>query len=115
MLAGLERMMKAADCVRLKTLKGVLDVLNPSQSLDFLAGTCMLQIQLRKWGQRQDIQKGGAIEEKESRNNHKGPKLAWSILDILIRFVLKHLGAECTFIRLGAECTFTRLGTYVLS
>ncbi|KAL4388538.1 hypothetical protein GQ457_09G020130 [Hibiscus cannabinus] len=33
-------------------------------------------------------------------------------IDILIRFVLKHLGAECTFIRLGAECTFTRLGTY---
>ncbi|KAL4362856.1 hypothetical protein GQ457_04G018940 [Hibiscus cannabinus] len=23
--------------------------------------------------------KEGAIEEKESRNNHKGPKLAWSI------------------------------------
>ncbi|KAL4280589.1 hypothetical protein GQ457_03G021380 [Hibiscus cannabinus] len=47
--------------------------------------------------------KEGAIKEKESRNNHKGPKLAWSILDILIRFVLKHLGAECTFIRLGAD------------
>ena len=51
-LAGLERIMKAADCVRLKTLKGVLDVLNPSQSVDFLAGTCMLQIQLRQWGQK---------------------------------------------------------------
>ncbi|KAL4361573.1 hypothetical protein GQ457_04G022930 [Hibiscus cannabinus] len=56
----------------------------------------------------------GAIEEKESRNNHKVPKLAWSILDILIRFVLKHLGAECTFIRLGAECTFTRLALNIL-
>ncbi|XVF87318.1 hypothetical protein PTKIN_Ptkin18bG0110700 [Pterospermum kingtungense] len=51
-LAGLERVMKAADCVRLKTLKGVLDVLNPSQSVDFLAGTCMVQIQLRQWGQK---------------------------------------------------------------
>ncbi|XVE95772.1 hypothetical protein REPUB_Repub02eG0128600 [Reevesia pubescens] len=51
-LAGLERVMKAADCVRLKTLKGVLDVLNPSQSVDFLAGTCMLQIQLRQWSQK---------------------------------------------------------------
>ncbi|XP_039061577.1 protein DOG1-like 4 [Hibiscus syriacus] len=62
-LTGLERVMKAADCVRLKTLKGVLDVLNPSQSLDFLAGTCMLQIQLRKWGQRRDSQKGLIISE----------------------------------------------------
>ncbi|KAL4387673.1 hypothetical protein GQ457_09G003070 [Hibiscus cannabinus] len=68
MLAGLERVMKAADCVRLKTLKGVLDVLNPSQSLDFLAGTCMLQIQLRKWGQRRDSQKGGLVTP-ELHNN----------------------------------------------
>ncbi|XP_021294736.1 protein DOG1-like 4 [Herrania umbratica] len=61
-LAGLERVMKAADCVRLKTLKGVLDVLNPSQSVDFLAGTCMLQIQLRQWGQRRDSQNGPRLE-----------------------------------------------------
>ena len=61
-LAGLERVMKAADCVRLKTLKGVLDVLNPSQSVDFLAGTCMLQMQLRQWGQRRDSQKGPRLE-----------------------------------------------------
>ncbi|XP_022777305.1 protein DOG1-like 4 [Durio zibethinus] len=61
-LAGLERVMKAADCVRLKTLKGVLDVLNPSQSVDFLAGTCMLQIQLRQWGQRRDTPKCPRLE-----------------------------------------------------
>lgn len=59
-LAGLEKVMKAADCVRLKTLKGVLDVLNPSQSLDFLAATCMVQIQLRQWGQ---LKKGPRLEE----------------------------------------------------
>ncbi|XVF27481.1 hypothetical protein REPUB_Repub14bG0111200 [Reevesia pubescens] len=61
-LAGLEKVMKAADCVRLKTLKGVLDVLNPSQSVDFLAGTCMLRIQLKQWGQRRDTQKGPTFE-----------------------------------------------------
>ncbi|GMI77679.1 hypothetical protein HRI_001437200 [Hibiscus trionum] len=66
-LAGLERVMKAADCVRLKTLKGVLDVLNPSQSLDFLAGTCMLQIQMRKCGQRRESQKG--LIKSELNNN----------------------------------------------
>ncbi|GMI93492.1 DOG1-Like 4 [Hibiscus trionum] len=70
MLAGLERVMKAADCVRLKTLKGVLDVLNPCQSLDFLAGTCMLQIQMRKWGQKRDSQnqKGGLVRSELHHN-----------------------------------------------
>ncbi|KAH6773610.1 transcription factor-like protein [Perilla frutescens var. hirtella] len=50
MLAGLERVMKMADCVRLKTIKGVLDVLSPMQCVQFLAATSMLHIQIRKWG-----------------------------------------------------------------
>ncbi|KAK9268286.1 hypothetical protein L1049_010729 [Liquidambar formosana] len=54
LLAGLERVMKAADCVRLKTLKGVLEVLSPLQCVDFLAAMSMLQIQLRKWGKKRD-------------------------------------------------------------
>ncbi|CAK7350409.1 unnamed protein product [Dovyalis caffra] len=53
-MAGLEKVMKAADCVRLRTLKGVLDVLSPLQCVDFLAATSMLQIQLRKWGKKRD-------------------------------------------------------------
>ncbi|KAJ0018000.1 hypothetical protein Pint_10381 [Pistacia integerrima] len=51
---GLEKVMKGADCVRLKTLKGVLDILNSKQCVDFLAGTCMLHIQLRLWGMKRD-------------------------------------------------------------
>ncbi|CAM8988096.1 unnamed protein product [Rhodiola kirilowii] len=49
---GLEKVMKAADCVRLKTLKGVLDILTPKskQCVEFLAAALLLQIQLRKWG-----------------------------------------------------------------
>ncbi|KAK6150016.1 hypothetical protein DH2020_017541 [Rehmannia glutinosa] len=54
LLGGLEKVMKMADCVRLKTLKGVLDVLTPLQRVDFLAATSMLQIQLRKWGKKRD-------------------------------------------------------------
>ncbi|KAL8468259.1 hypothetical protein ACS0TY_031483 [Phlomoides rotata] len=53
-VAGLKKVMKMADCVRLKTLKGVLDVLNPVQCVDFLAATCMLQIQMRRWGKNTD-------------------------------------------------------------
>ncbi|KAJ4703666.1 putative Transcription factor-related [Melia azedarach] len=56
LMSGLEKVMKAADCVRLKTLKGILDILNTSQSVNFLAGTCMLQIRLRQWGQKRDGQ-----------------------------------------------------------
>ncbi|CAN6687146.1 unnamed protein product [Malus baccata var. baccata] len=52
MLNGLEGVMKAADCVRLKTLKGLLDLLSPLQSVKFLAATCMVQIKLREWGGR---------------------------------------------------------------
>ncbi|XP_057985335.1 protein DOG1-like 4 [Hevea brasiliensis] len=46
-MAGQEKVMKAANCARLRTLKGVLDVLSPLQCVEFLARISMLQIQLR--------------------------------------------------------------------
>ncbi|KAF2303116.1 hypothetical protein GH714_013903 [Hevea brasiliensis] len=51
-MAGIEKVMKAVDCVRLRTLKGVLDVLSPLQCVEFLAGIGMLQILLRQWGKK---------------------------------------------------------------
>ncbi|KAF2303105.1 hypothetical protein GH714_013802 [Hevea brasiliensis] len=51
-MAGLEKVMKAVDCVRLRTLKGVLDLLSPLQCVEFLAGIGMLQILLRQWGKK---------------------------------------------------------------
>ncbi|TKY71851.1 TGACG-sequence-specific DNA-binding protein TGA-2.1 [Spatholobus suberectus] len=54
-LAGLERVMKASDCVRLKTLKGVLDVLSPMQCVDFLAANIAMQLRLRQWGKKRDM------------------------------------------------------------
>ncbi|RDY08134.1 Protein DOG1-like 4, partial [Mucuna pruriens] len=53
-LAGLEKVMKASDCVRLKTLKGVLDVLTPMQCVDFLAANIAMQLRLRQWGKKRD-------------------------------------------------------------
>lgn len=47
---GLEKMVKAADCVRLKTLKGILDILAPPQCVEFLAAAAAFQVQLRRWG-----------------------------------------------------------------
>ncbi|PIA32873.1 hypothetical protein AQUCO_04300068v1 [Aquilegia coerulea] len=49
LLARLEKMMKTADCVRSKTIKEVLDVLTPLQSVDFMVALLILQIQLRNW------------------------------------------------------------------
>lgn len=60
-LAGLERVMKASDCVRLKTLKGVLDVLSPMQCVDFLAANIAMQLRLRQWGKKKrDIAAAGS-------------------------------------------------------
>lgn len=52
LLSGLEGVMKAADCARLKTLKGLLEVLSPLQCVDFLAATLMFHVNLRKWGNK---------------------------------------------------------------
>ncbi|MED6148457.1 hypothetical protein PIB30_053341 [Stylosanthes scabra] len=49
---GLERIMKGSDCVRLKTLKGILDVLEPMQCVHFLAASIAMQLRLRQWGEK---------------------------------------------------------------
>ncbi|XP_050207237.1 protein DOG1-like 4 [Mercurialis annua] len=54
LMAGLEKVMKSADCVRLRALKGILDVLSPLQCVEFLAATCMLHIKLRQQGKKKN-------------------------------------------------------------
>lgn len=49
-MGGLERIMKSADCVRLKALKGMLDVLTPLQCVQFLSATLSLYLRLRQCG-----------------------------------------------------------------
>nr|GEY09576.1 hypothetical protein [Tanacetum cinerariifolium] len=51
-LTGLEKVMKMGDCVRLKTLKGVLDLMNPKQCVELLAAQAMFHVQLRKYGKK---------------------------------------------------------------
>ncbi|OVA07256.1 Transcription factor TGA like domain [Macleaya cordata] len=50
LLGGLEKLLKTADCVRLKALKGVLEVLSPLQCVDFMAAFFMVQFQMRRLG-----------------------------------------------------------------
>ncbi|KAL4563311.1 hypothetical protein LXL04_027351 [Taraxacum kok-saghyz] len=52
LLSGLERVMKMGDCVRLKTLKGLLDLMNPKQCVELLAAQSMFHVELRKWGKK---------------------------------------------------------------
>lgn len=66
LLGGLERVMKMADCVRLKTLKGLLEVLSPMQCVDFLAAKSMVQIQLRKWGKKRENDRRNDVEIREN-------------------------------------------------
>ncbi|KAI3800813.1 hypothetical protein L1987_28910 [Smallanthus sonchifolius] len=47
-VSGLERMMKMGDCVRLKTLKGLLDMMSPKQCVELLAAQSMFHVKLRK-------------------------------------------------------------------
>ncbi|CAI8590996.1 unnamed protein product [Vicia faba] len=54
---GLEKVMKSSDCVRLKTLKGVLDVLSPIQCVQFLAAHIGMQLRLRQLGMNKITQK----------------------------------------------------------
>ncbi|CAK9327510.1 unnamed protein product [Citrullus colocynthis] len=50
LLRRLEKTMKAADCVRLNTLKGILDLLTPLQCVRFCLSISLIHIRLRQWG-----------------------------------------------------------------
>nr|DAD21234.1 TPA_asm: hypothetical protein HUJ06_022697 [Nelumbo nucifera] len=56
LLGGLERVMKMADCLRLKALKGLLDVLTVLQSMDLMAAMLMQKIQVRRFGKKRELQ-----------------------------------------------------------
>ncbi|XP_051135362.1 protein DOG1-like 4 [Andrographis paniculata] len=47
---GMERVMRMADCVRMKTLKGVMDALSPVQCVVFLASMAVIHVRIRKLG-----------------------------------------------------------------
>ncbi|KAI4304417.1 hypothetical protein MLD38_039931 [Melastoma candidum] len=48
--AGMERVMKGGDCVRLKTLKGLLEVLSPAQGVGFLGSLTVVLLRMREKG-----------------------------------------------------------------
>lgn len=75
-LNGMELMMKSADCVRLKTLKGLLEILNPSQGVRFLTANANLQIKLRKWGIEKENTMAAQPDEASSSSSAPPPPTA---------------------------------------
>lgn len=51
---GLERVLGRADELRLRTLKGVINILSPSQSLHFLVAAAELHLRLHDWGKERE-------------------------------------------------------------
>lgn len=51
---GLERVLGRADELRLRTLKGVINILTPSQSLHFLVAAAELHLRLHDWGKERE-------------------------------------------------------------
>lgn len=52
--AGLGRILQRADNLRLKTLKDIIGVLSPKQSVHFLIAAAELHLRLHEWGKRRD-------------------------------------------------------------
>ncbi|WOG97203.1 hypothetical protein DCAR_0416543 [Daucus carota subsp. sativus] len=51
---GLEKVLERADDLRLRTLKGVINILTPSQSLHFLVAAAELHLRLHNWGKERE-------------------------------------------------------------
>lgn len=51
---GLEEVLEAADLLRLKALRGVVEVLSPSQEVQFLIAAAELHLRIHEWGKNRD-------------------------------------------------------------
>ncbi|KAK6931310.1 Transcription factor TGA like domain [Dillenia turbinata] len=51
---GLEQILQLADDLRLRTLKGVIEILSPIQAVHFLIAAAELHLRFHDWGKRKD-------------------------------------------------------------
>ncbi|CAM8951903.1 unnamed protein product [Rhodiola kirilowii] len=56
---GLEEMVERGDELRLRTLKGILEVLTPVQAVHFLIAAAELHLRLHEWGKKRDAGANG--------------------------------------------------------
>lgn len=64
---GLEEILKKADELRMRTLKGIVDVLSAKQSVHFLIAAAELHLRLHEWGMKKDATK----EEKKKKKQEQ--------------------------------------------
>uniref|UniRef100_A0A7N0ZY22 DOG1 domain-containing protein n=1 Tax=Kalanchoe fedtschenkoi TaxID=63787 RepID=A0A7N0ZY22_KALFE len=60
---GLEAIVEEADDLRLRTLKGILEVLTPVQAVHFLIAAAELHLRLHEWGKKKDAGAVGGARE----------------------------------------------------
>ncbi|XP_008793320.3 protein DOG1-like 4 [Phoenix dactylifera] len=58
--AGMERVLERADALRQETLKGVVEILRPMQTIHFLITAAELRLRVREYGMKKDAEKGTA-------------------------------------------------------
>lgn len=54
LLLGLNRVLERADDLRMRTYKGVIEILIPIQAVHFLIGAAELQLRLHDWGKEKE-------------------------------------------------------------
>ena len=65
----LEEMIHKADDLRLRTLKGILDILTPMQSVHFLIVAAELHLRVHEWGRKKDEEQQQE-QEQEQEHHH---------------------------------------------
>lgn len=58
---GFHKVLEAADDLRIRTLKGVVDILSPRQAIHFLISAAELQLRLHDWGKQKEERQIAAL------------------------------------------------------
>ncbi|KAI3868434.1 hypothetical protein MKX03_037002 [Papaver bracteatum] len=69
--AGLETIMEKADDLRVRTLKGVIDILTPSQAVDFLIAAAELHLRLHDWGKKKDMNQNNQVQDPQGTHDRQ--------------------------------------------
>lgn len=67
----MKRVLKRADVLRMETLKGVVEILRPSQAVHFLIAAAELQLRVHEFGKCKDEQKTAAAAAAATSSGYK--------------------------------------------
>lgn len=70
---GFKDLLRMADDLRLKTLKGLVDILSPIQAVHFLIAAAELHLRLHEWGKKRDARKANYQQSGCNGIHHQQP------------------------------------------